>query len=161
MEELVALQVRAKQLAVTYRPCDPLLTVRADRDKLQQIVLNLLTNAIKFTPESGRVVVECETVEELVRLHVRDTGVGVPTERLRSIFDPFVQGDRALHRPNEGVGLGLAISRDLARGMGGDLTVESSVGRGSAFTLTLARHSRQPAARAEQVSGHAVGERAG
>jgi signal transduction histidine kinase len=72
-----------------------------------------------------------------VAIRVRDTGMGIPDDRLRSIFEPFVQAGRALNRTHEGVGLGLAISRDLARAMGGDITVESEVGRGSVFTVTL------------------------
>jgi signal transduction histidine kinase len=118
---------------------------RADREKLQQVVLNLLGNAIKFTPERGRVELACEGDDRWVRVTVRDTGIGVPAERLATIFDPFVQGDRALNRPTEGVGLGLAISRDLARGMGGELAVESAVGAGSTFTLTLPRQTADAA----------------
>ncbi|HVE78476.1 MAG TPA: ATP-binding protein [Gemmatimonadaceae bacterium] len=145
LEPLVAPQMRAKALAFAYRPCGPLLTARADREKLQQVVLNLLTNAIKFTGVGGSVTVECDAAADAVRVHVRDNGVGVPPERLRSIFEPFVQADRALNRPNDGVGLGLAISRDLARGMGGELTVESTVGVGSVFTLALPRAAGAPA----------------
>ena len=71
--------------------------------------------------------------------HVTDTGPGIDQEQLPVIFEPFVQGDRALNRPNEGVGLGLAISRDLARGMAGDVTVTTELGVGSTFTLVLPR----------------------
>jgi len=126
--------------------CDQPLIARADREKLPQIVLNLVTNAIKFTPDGGEVIIECDFTDDRVRIRVRDTGVGIPADRLPFIFDPFVQVDRALHRPNEGVGLGLAISRDLARGMGGDVTVESTVAEGSVFTLTLPKGEESGAA---------------
>jgi len=139
LEALVAPQVRARGLTFEHHACDPSLTARADRDKLRQLVLNLLGNAIKYTPEGGLVALSCDADASAVRVHVRDTGVGIPAERLPSIFDAFVQGDRALNRPNDGVGLGLAISRELAHGMGGTLSVASEVGRGSTFTLTLAR----------------------
>lgn len=139
IEPLVAPQLRAKRLRFIYRPCATDLTVRADRDRLQQIVLNLLTNAIKYTPEGGHVGIESDEQDANICIRVRDTGVGIPADRLRSIFDPFVQVDRAPSRPNDGVGLGLAISRDLARGMGGELTVESSIGAGSVFIVVLAR----------------------
>jgi signal transduction histidine kinase len=116
------------------------IVVRADRDKLQQILLNLLTNAIKFTPSGGHIAMDatpCPVTPTMVRVRVRDTGVGIPTAKLESIFEPFVQ--LGTHRTDnrEGVGLGLAISRDLARGMGGDLTAESTVGAGTTLTLRL------------------------
>jgi signal transduction histidine kinase len=141
LEPLVAPQMRAKGLTFTWRSCgdDPPITARADADKLQQVVLNVLANAIKFTPSGGTIAIECDATDDRVYVRVRDTGVGIPPDRLPFIFEPFVQGDRALNRPHEGVGLGLAISRDLARGMGGDLTVESVVGEGSVFTIALPR----------------------
>jgi len=113
--------------------------VRADRDKLQQILLNLLSNAVKFTEPGGEVQVSAEADWHAVRLRVRDTGCGIPEERQASIFDPFVQLDQRLTRTSEGTGLGLAISRDLARAMDGELTVVSQVGVGSTFTLVLPR----------------------
>ena len=138
-EPLVALQLQARQMRYTLERCDPRLVVRADRDKLMQILLNLLSNAVKFTAPEGSITVSCDADANAVRIHVRDTGAGIPDDRLGSIFDPFVQVDRALNRPHEGVGLGLSISRDLAHGMGGALTVTSEVGVGSTFTLTLRR----------------------
>ncbi|HYW09098.1 MAG TPA: ATP-binding protein, partial [Longimicrobium sp.] len=114
--------------------------VRADPEKLRQILLNLLTNSVKFTDVGGRVALRCETDEAagLVRLSVSDTGRGIPAEQLNRIFEPFVQVERnRTHESQQGVGLGLAISRDLARGMGGSLNAESTVDVGSTFTLTL------------------------
>jgi signal transduction histidine kinase len=136
LETLVAPQLRAKAQHFDVRGCNESLGVRADRDKLRQILINLVSNAIKFTSEGGQITVECEPAESAVAIRVRDTGIGIPAERHRSIFEPFVQGGRALNRTDEGVGLGLAISRDLARGMGGDITVESD-SAGSVFTVTL------------------------
>jgi signal transduction histidine kinase len=138
-EPLVAPQLEAKQMRYTLERCDPSVLVRADRDKLMQIVLNLLSNAIKFTAPEGSITLSCDADARSVHIHVRDTGFGIPEDRIDSIFDPFVQVDRALNRPHEGVGLGLSISRDLAHGMGGMLTVKSEVGVGSTFTLTLRR----------------------
>jgi signal transduction histidine kinase len=115
----------------------PELTAYADREKVQQVLLNLLSNATKFTPAEGSVTVTGSVDGERVHLVVRDTGVGIPTERLAHVFEPFVQVDDSHARRAEGTGLGLAISRDLARGMGGELSAESEVGVGSAFTLTL------------------------
>lgn len=139
IEPLIAPQVSAKRLRFDYRACAGELTVRADRDRLQQIILNLLSNAIKYTPEGGQVTVDCEIGEREILIRVADTGIGIPPDRLASVFDPFVQVDRGRTRPNDGVGLGLAISRDLALGMGGELSAESTVGRGSVFTVRLTR----------------------
>jgi signal transduction histidine kinase len=130
---------RTKRLTYTYVACSPALTVHADQDRLHQVVLNLLSNAVKFTPEDGTVTVDCEAYDDAVLVHVRDTGRGIPADRLRTIFEPFVQVERSLSRPHEGIGLGLSISRELARGMGGDLTVESEVGKGSVFTVKVSR----------------------
>ena len=141
-ETLIAPQARAKQLALECRVCSEPLTVRADREKLQQIVVNLLSNAVKFTAQKGVVILACGRDargerESNVIVTVTDTGRGIATDALARIFEPFVQVDARLTRTEEGMGLGLAISRDLARGMGGDLTVESTIGVGSTFTLTL------------------------
>jgi signal transduction histidine kinase/CHASE3 domain sensor protein len=127
-------------------PADPLI-VSADKHRLQQILVNLVGNAIKFTPESGMIQVGAAGDGELATINVRDTGPGIPADRLQSIFEPFVQVNEGHTRPHAGVGLGLAISRDLARAMGGELAVESVVGAGSTFsvTLPLAHPAPQPA----------------
>jgi PAS domain S-box-containing protein len=113
------------------------VTAWADRLKTEQILLNLLSNASKFTPAGGSIVVSCETDGERINLRVVDSGVGIPADKLDEVFEPFVQLGRTLITGHEGTGLGLAISRDLARGMGGDLTAESEPGKGSTFTLSL------------------------
>jgi len=136
-EALVYPQMQAKGLRYSYGGCDATLALRADGEKLQQILLNLLTNATKFTDRGGEVRLETEAAGDFVRVRVRDTGVGIAADKLSLIFDPFVQVDSQYTRTRDGVGLGLAISRDLARGMGGELTVESALGIGSTFTLSL------------------------
>ena len=141
LETLVAPQLALKKLRFSRAQCSGTARVRADADKLQQILVNLLSNAIKFTPEGGDVALECRESGDSLRIGVRDTGIGIAADRLEQIFAPFVQIGRHLNTVNEGVGLGLAISRDLARGMGGDLTVTSVEGEGSTFTLSLPRTS--------------------
>jgi len=94
---------------------------------------------VKFTGAGGRIDVTCDATRTEVRIRVRDTGIGIPADKLDVIFEPFVQVRADLTRTVEGAGLGLAISRALARGQGGDLAVESVVGSGSTFTLTLPR----------------------
>ncbi|HEU0076478.1 MAG TPA: HAMP domain-containing sensor histidine kinase, partial [Longimicrobiaceae bacterium] len=136
-ESLVAPQARAKEVSLRVAECPPELAVRADAEKLRQILVNLLGNAVKFTGPRGDVEVSCAREGDAVQVRVRDTGIGIPADKLEIIFDPFVQVRSDLTRPHEGTGLGLAISRDLARGMGGELVAESTAGSGSTFTLTL------------------------
>jgi PAS domain S-box-containing protein len=140
MADLIAPQMEQKQLEYRLEPCDRELAVFADVEKLQQIVLNLLSNAVKFTPAGGRVVISADVAREgMVEIRVRDTGIGIPQDKLETIFEPFVQLDHALTRTASGTGLGLAISRDLARAMNGDLMVNSEDGAGAEFVLTLPR----------------------
>jgi signal transduction histidine kinase/PAS domain-containing protein len=139
LESLIKPQLVAKQLNFWCEPVDSDLIVRADKEKVRQVLLNLLANAVKFTLVGGRIRVDCHHDDARVYIRVTDTGIGIPTDRRGAIFEPFVQLHRTLAQPAEGTGLGLAISRDLARGMGGELSVESQPGEGSTFTLALAR----------------------
>jgi len=138
-EAMMIPQFRKRSLRYEYEGCSLETCVVADADKLQQILLNLLSNAVKFTERGGNVRVSIEPAGEDVCIHVADTGIGIPADKLSTIFDPFVQVDPNYTRRRDGIGLGLAISRDLARGMGGELTAVSTDGRGSTFTLRLRR----------------------
>ena len=117
--------------------------ISTDEDKLQQILINLLSNAVKFT-DRGEIELAVEAVGDRVRFVVRDTGVGIAPEVLPYIFDKFRQADGSSTRRFEGTGLGLAICRSLAKILGGEITVESLVGRGSTFTLTLPKTCPEP-----------------
>jgi signal transduction histidine kinase len=139
VEALIRPQLESKKIRYTRDACDPGVLLRADPEKLRQILVNLLGNAQKFTPPGGAVSIACDITEEVVRLHVRDTGRGIPPDKMGTIFDPFVQVDRHLNDGTPGVGLGLSISRDLARGMNGELDARSTPGAGSEFTLTIPR----------------------
>ncbi len=131
-------QAAAKGVRLDAVGCAPDLVAWADRIKTEQIVLNLVSNAIKFTERGGSVGVSCEALDaERVALHVVDTGCGIPADQLDAVFEPFVQVGRTLISAPEGAGLGLAISRDLARAMNGDIRAESELEVGSRFTLTL------------------------
>jgi PAS domain S-box-containing protein len=135
---LVLPQMLGKALTLELPPLGgELVLVRADRDKVQQILLNLLSNATKFTSRGGRVTLGWRAVSQTVCITVGDTGVGIPVERLEAIFEPFVQLGSDRTTVGQGTGLGLAISRELARSMGGELTAVSDVGVGSVFTLAL------------------------
>ena len=137
-ESLIRPQLAAKQLTYDCKGCDTRLTLRADKQKASQILLNLLSNAVKFTPAGGRITVST-SVDSPGRatIEVRDSGIGMSAEELSTIFEAYVQVDNRLTREEKGTGLGMPISRELARGMGGDLAVESMPGVGTAFSLTL------------------------
>jgi PAS domain S-box-containing protein len=149
-ESLVAPQFAKKAIAYTHRNGDPSMTVFADREKLQQIVVNLLANAMKFTAPGGSVDLEWKIEDEILLVRVRDTGPGIPEDKIEEIFEPFVQLRAPGALPVGGTGLGLPISRDLARAMGGDVRVASTLGIGSVFTLSLPLRKRA----ASKLSAH-------
>lgn len=144
VEPAVAPQLRQAGLEFDCPACDSPLAVRADPLKTKQILVNLLANAIKFTPAGGRVTLRAVAHGDRVAISVTDTGIGVAPELQERIFEPFVQSrsrDANGHRA-QGFGLGLAISRQLAHAMDGDVTLRSEVGAGSTFILTLPRVSK-------------------
>jgi signal transduction histidine kinase len=113
--------------------------VWADREKVQQILLNLLTNAIKFTPAGGLITIDATCAEDstLACIEVRDSGVGIPPDKIDAVFEPFVQLATNFSSRKGGIGLGLTISRQFARGMHGELAVASGIAEGASFRLTL------------------------
>jgi len=167
---LIQPQAAAGGLDLTVLPApDPSPVYRGDDERVRQILVNLLSNAVKFTAQGGKITVAIESSgapnadtrlqpsRSYVSFRVTDTGAGIPEEKLLSIFDPFVQAESGHSRSREGSGLGLTISRRLARLMGGDLTVKSEVGKGSTFTLWLpAETSAKEIAHAPTIAGQSV-----
>jgi signal transduction histidine kinase len=123
---------------------DASIAARADPERVAQILINLFSNAIKFTAPGGRISANCAVTGDTVTIRVSDTGIGIAPEKHEAIFEPFIQLKESLADRESGVGLGLAISRDLARAMNGDLTVESAEGKGARFTLSLPRAAEEP-----------------
>jgi signal transduction histidine kinase len=134
---LCALQADEKQITFIVTPAERDVLVTADLQRVQQILLNLVTNAIKFCPERGHIALTCDHDAAVGRMRVADTGVGVRPTDIDRVFEPFVQIDPLLSNPRQGIGLGLSISRELARAMRGDVTLQSTPGTGSTFTLSL------------------------
>jgi signal transduction histidine kinase len=113
-----------------------LAPVTTDGDKVRQIALNLLSNAVKYTDE-GTITLRAQRLDGRLRVSVADTGLGIAPDEVGKVFDEFHRGDSTVARTRRGTGLGLTISRRLARALGGDLTVQSRLGAGSTFTLDL------------------------
>ena len=137
LEALIGPLYGSKGVKYHVAACDRKVVALGDHERVVQICLNLLSNALKATHPGGEVSVSCEDLGDMIAIRVKDTGIGIPEERLEAVFSPFTQLGRALNSPETGVGLGLAISRELARGMGGEVAVESTLNEGSIFTLTL------------------------
>jgi signal transduction histidine kinase len=136
VEALVGPTLEEKELCYSCSLANPAITCHGNAEKIQQIVLNLVTNAIKFSEPKGHVSVACVESQDAVEIRVSDDGRGIPSDKLEKIFEPFAQL-KLNGSPSYGVGLGLAISRRLTRTMGGSLTASSEVGKGSTFILRL------------------------
>lgn len=130
-------ELQRKQLGFSFEPCDNTLSVQADPEKLRQILLNFLANAIKFTGERGHIRMGAERRADMVRIWVSDTGIGIPSDQIKQVFEPFFQVESGPTRRYPGIGLGLAIARDLARAMDGEVRLESTVGEGSTASVLL------------------------
>jgi signal transduction histidine kinase len=138
--EMLSRVADERKLTLDVRPSDVGASVWADESRLHQILMNLVTNALKYTPVGGGIITLSSAVTpDSVVIHVADQGPGIPIEHREAIFEPFVQLTSGLADRRGGVGLGLAISRDLARAMKGDITVDSTLGVGSRFALRLPR----------------------
>lgn len=154
---LVAPLAQKRKLHIETRIIPQVPIVETDPGKLQQILYNLLSNALKFSPEGGRIIIEARRENpDQVRLSVIDQGPGVPLDKQQMIFEKFRQLDEGVTRQHGGSGLGLSISRDLAHLLGGELGVESTPGHGATFWLTLPlklqarRHEKSPPSPDEQ-----------
>lgn len=143
IEEDAGVLAERKQINVAVARLDQ-ATINGDAIRLRQLMLNLVDNAIKYTPEGGRVTLSLERVNGNANFVVEDTGIGIPEKDLANIFDRFYRVDKSRSRQIDGLGLGLSISKWIAEAHGGQLLVESEVGKGSKFTVIL------PAASAPQ-----------
>jgi signal transduction histidine kinase len=157
--EICRAETKSKRLNIHLKLRAQSCHVTADGAKFQQIIWNLLKNAIKFTPEGGDIIISSENPSETVlSVSVRDTGIGMEPQVMQRIFDPFEQGNRSFERRLGGLGLGLAISKSLAQAHGGTLTAQSDgSNRGSTFTLSM---QALPAGEAGSVASRSVTESA-
>ncbi|MFZ3065639.1 MAG: ATP-binding protein [Nitrospirota bacterium] len=133
---VVSPQAQKKGLTLTAAIASDVSGIVSDRRRIEQILLNLLSNAIKFT-EHGEVLLECSARDGWLEVKVRDTGIGIKPEDINRLFKPFQQLETGLNRRHDGTGLGLAICRNLVHLLGGQISVESELGKGSTFTIAL------------------------
>jgi two-component system phosphate regulon sensor histidine kinase PhoR len=129
----------SKRQEIVSRIAEALPILRADRGRLRQVLINLLDNAVKFTPEKGRIVLEVALAshDKGISVHVRDSGIGIPPSDLPRIFERFYRVDKARSREQGGTGLGLSIVKHIVEAHGGEIEVRSTVGQGSEFCFTL------------------------
>jgi signal transduction histidine kinase len=137
LDPLVEPQLRHKKIDLRRGVLEEPLLVTADRAKLRQILLNIVMNAIKFTPQGGEIRLDARRAGNNVVISATDTGIGVSAEKIPRLFEPFFQVDSNMTREYAGVGLGLPIARDLARAMGGEVTFASEPGKGSVVSIIL------------------------
>jgi signal transduction histidine kinase len=136
-ETLASLLPQAQAKSITLETKLPELSVFADRLRMKQILFNLLSNALKFTPECSRIQVDAAPRNGFLEISVEDTGIGIPKEQHEAVFDKFYQVGATTKGVREGTGLGLAITKALVEEHGGRVWVESQPGKGSRFTLTI------------------------
>lgn len=137
---IVRKEARAKNIAI-YLPAEETMVLEADRDRLQQIILNLVSNAVNYTPNNGEVTITLRSTDDkYVEMIIADTGIGIPPEHLPRIFERFYRVDKARSRESGGTGLGLAIVKHLVESHHGTIHVESKEGKGTTFTVTLPKY---------------------
>ena len=112
-------------------------TIISDESKIERVLANLLGNAFKFTPRRGSVTIDARTDNENLIFSVRDTGIGIANEFQAKIFEKFYQVDSSITRGYGGIGMGLAIAREIVQALGGQIRVESEEGKGATFTVTV------------------------
>jgi signal transduction histidine kinase len=137
VEPIVSPDIARRGLTFKVEPCDASLVVTADPDKLRQVLLNLVTNATKFTDAPGQVTISAAEDGTRVGIDVADTGIGIPEDQQASVFKPFFQVDQRATRRHGGVGLGLSIVRELVIAMNGEVSLQSTPGKGTRVSVSL------------------------
>lgn len=143
MEELFKMMAKEKNIIFDIRQENARGTIKTDKQRLEQVIKNLLSNAFKFTDKGGSIGLSFTGQDDYLQIAVKDTGIGIPPEKQQLIFEAFQQADGSTNRRYGGTGLGLSISRELTKKLGGKMTLESVQGAGSTFTLTIPVHPHE------------------
>jgi signal transduction histidine kinase len=137
VSDLISIQFKNKNIELTLNIQKGLPSVLVDRSQIERIFINLLGNAIKFTPQDGKITVKAHTEGEFVQVDVADTGIGIPPDAMPMIFDEFYRVDNPINQQTKGTGLGLSLVKNIVLAHGGKIWVESKVGKGTSFNFTL------------------------
>ncbi|MDR0861565.1 MAG: cell wall metabolism sensor histidine kinase WalK [Oscillospiraceae bacterium] len=140
VSDAVVLAAAERGHIITLAQGEPLPKIVGDRARVEQVLMNIMTNAIKYTPEGGEIVIYGGFDEKYAWVTIRDNGIGIPSEDLEHVFDRFYRVDKARSRESGGTGLGLSIAYDIIRLHGGDITMESEPGQGTTVTVKLPIH---------------------
>lgn len=135
--ERMSITAKEKNQTISFRQMNPVNEFFANRDKLEQVIINIISNAVKYTPEGGRIEVFCGKLYSDVYIKVTDNGIGIPKENLPRIFERFYRVDKARSRETGGTGLGLAIAKQMIEEAGGRISIASEVGKGTEVTITI------------------------
>ena len=135
--EKMYITAKKKNQSITYKPVNPVPIFKSNRDKLEQVVINIVSNAIKYTGDGGNIDVVSGRLYNDAFIKVIDNGIGIPKENLPRLFERFYRVDKARSRDTGGTGLGLAISKQIIEGLGGTITINSEFGQGTEVILTF------------------------
>jgi len=139
--DLITVQCKAKNIALLVEEDKDLPLVLADKSQIERVFINLLGNAVKFTPQNGKITIRAKNLNGIVKVEVADTGIGIPKESLTAIFDEFYRVDNEINQQVKGTGLGLSLVKHIVEAHKGELSVESELGQGSTFSFTLKKAS--------------------
>jgi two-component system sensor histidine kinase VicK len=135
--EVMRVDIEAREHTVTFTSEGHIPQITADRERIEQVIVNVISNSVKYTPVGGKIDVSVTSAEEKVSFRVKDNGIGIPEEDLGRIFERFYRVEKSRTSEMGGTGLGLAIARELIEAHGGDIQIESQLGEGTAVTVTL------------------------
>ena len=136
------IEANNRQLTLTYVPGSTTEKIMADPDRIRQVIINILSNAIKYTPSHGSVTVLCGQQEDSVYVKISDTGIGIPEKDIPMLFERFYRVDKARSREMGGTGLGLAIAKEMVEAHNGTISIESEYGKGTTVTIRLPKNMK-------------------
>ena len=122
---------------MTFKTLNEIPPIYMDKDKLGQVLINLVSNAIKYTPDGGEIKITAHSINDIVTIKVKDSGIGIPKKDLERIFERFYRVDKARSRSEGGTGLGLAIAKEIINHFGGEIFIESEFGEGTEASIVL------------------------